>query len=128
MHTPEDVAQWMVELLEARHELHQSDAVAEIEERFGSEFVYEADNGLPSIDRRVLYHFKKLTGDDVVWQACREDWYKGTGDTAARVTRLVGGNGNDDRIMVGLFRPSPPMDFQDSRTMVQSQPNKNDRT
>ena len=67
MTTPKEVAQWMVHRLEESDELLQVDAVAEIESRFGDEFVYVSDIGEMSIDRRVLDHFRKLTGNDVVW-------------------------------------------------------------
>ena len=93
MATPKEVAEWMVEQLEAHGELQQADAVAGIEERFGSEFVYVADCGLPSIDRRVLYQFNKLTGDDVVWQTYHRNWYEGywryrePGDSQGRTQR-----------------------------------------
>jgi len=47
--------------------LRQVEAVAAIEKLFGSEFVYLSDIGKKSIDRRVLYQFRKLTEDEVVW-------------------------------------------------------------
>lgn len=34
---------------------------------FGPEFVYMSNIGEKSIDRRVLYQFRKLTEDEVVW-------------------------------------------------------------
>lgn len=48
-------------------QLLQVDAVAAIKKIFGKEFVYRSDIGELSIDRRVLYQFRKLTEDDVVW-------------------------------------------------------------
>ena len=65
--TQKDIAEWMVAQLEANGWLLQVEAVAAIEELFGSDFVYFSDLGEKSIDRRVLYHFRKLTEDDVVW-------------------------------------------------------------
>ncbi len=67
MTTPKEVAQWMVDRLEVSDELLQVDAVKEIESQFGNDFVYLSDIGEMSIDRRVLNHFRNLTGDDVVW-------------------------------------------------------------
>jgi len=65
--TPKEVAQWMVAQLEESDCLLQVEAVAGIEKMFGSEFVYLSDIGEKSIDRRVLNHFRTLTGEDVVW-------------------------------------------------------------
>lgn len=67
MTTPKQVAQWMLAQLEERDCLLQVEAVAGIEETFGPDFVFLSDIGEKSIDRRVLYQFRKLTGDGVVW-------------------------------------------------------------
>jgi Family of unknown function (DUF6953) len=68
-----DVAKWMAERVKEHGELHQADVVYEIEERFGSQFVYENENGNQAISRDVLQAFKELTEHDVVW--CRGDRY-----------------------------------------------------
>ena len=65
--TPKEVAEWMVAQLEADGRLLQVDAVVAIEKVFGPEFVYISDIGEKSIDRRVLYQFRKLTEHEVVW-------------------------------------------------------------
>lgn len=57
----------MLAQIEANEELYQYRAVAQIKKRFGEEFIYPGDFGEPSIDKRVLYQFRKLTGDTVVW-------------------------------------------------------------
>lgn len=67
MVAPKEVAQWMVSQLAEGECLLQVDAVAAIEKVFGAEFVFLSDIGEKSIDRRVLYQFRKLSGDDVVW-------------------------------------------------------------
>lgn len=67
MATPKEVAEWMIAQLEADERLLQADAVATIERVFGPEFVYISDIGEKSIDRRVLYQFRKLTEYEVVW-------------------------------------------------------------
>jgi Family of unknown function (DUF6953) len=67
MATPKDVAAWMLAQLDENDELLQVDAVAEIQRLFGHEFVYIGDNGEMAIDRRVLYQFRKLSGNGVVW-------------------------------------------------------------
>ncbi|MFN0196252.1 MAG: DUF6953 family protein [Planctomycetaceae bacterium] len=48
-------------------QLLQVNAVAAIKDLFGKDFVYRSDVGEMSIDRRILYQFRKLTGDDIVW-------------------------------------------------------------
>jgi len=65
--TPKEIAEWMVAQIEAKDELYQVRAVEEIKKRFGREFVYPGNFGELSIDTRVLYQFRKLTGDKVVW-------------------------------------------------------------
>lgn len=68
MTTTKQVAQWMIDRLEATDDgLLQVDAVSGIEEKFGDEFTYISDIGEKSIDKNVLAQFRKLTNDDVVW-------------------------------------------------------------
>jgi hypothetical protein len=42
--------------------------------RFGSDCVYENENGNLAIDRKVLSEFRKLTTDDVVWERGERLW------------------------------------------------------
>jgi len=49
MASVEDVARWMQSEIERTGDLHQIDAVQEIESRFGTEFVYESERGDLSI-------------------------------------------------------------------------------
>lgn len=92
MTTPKQVAQWMLAQLEECDSLLQVDAVAGIEEMFGPEFVHLSNIGETSIDRRVLNHFRKLTGEDVVWVTQHGGDYwpgaywrkRGPGDTPGR--------------------------------------------
>ncbi len=74
--TPRDVALWMVEQLEHHPSLCQEDAVYEIEQQFGAEFVYENENGNPAIDRQVLREFRRLTETSVVWEGGERLWRK----------------------------------------------------
>jgi len=76
MPTERDVADWMIQELSRVDELYQEDAVAEIEHRFGLEFVYENPDGGASISRKVLRVFRELTGDDVVWERSAGLWRK----------------------------------------------------
>lgn len=73
-YTPDDVAKWMLEQLTTHRVLEQYAAVAEIEERFGSQFVYENDNGNPAIDKKVLTRFKAIRPDDVEWDRFEKAW------------------------------------------------------
>ncbi len=92
MATSKDVAQWMVAQLREGDCLLQVEAVAAIEKLFGSEFVYLSDIGEKSIDRRVLYQFRKLTEDEVVWVTQHGGGYwsgahwrkRGPGDSSGR--------------------------------------------
>jgi hypothetical protein len=73
MTTASEVAQWMLEQL-AQSELYQYDAVAEIAQRFGEEFVYQNDNGNLGIDRKVLSAFRRLSENTVVWVRSDRYW------------------------------------------------------
>jgi len=64
----------MVGRLEEEELLYQEVVVYEIEERFGSDFVYENENGNLAISRKVLSEFKKLTEDSVVWERGERLW------------------------------------------------------
>jgi hypothetical protein len=65
--TPEDVAAWMVKQIGDNDSLYQSDAVREMRERFGEEFLYWDNNGNDAISEAVLSTFRELSGDRVVW-------------------------------------------------------------
>ena len=96
--TPKEIAQWMLGQLNSRDELYQQDAAKTIKKRFGAEFVYRDAGGNLAIDRRVLYHFRKLTADTVVWVTshgggfCPEaHWRKrGQGDAPGRTQYIEG--------------------------------------
>ncbi len=76
MATTQDVAEWMAATLERDRELYQEDAVAEIENRFGAEFIYTNETGGESISRQVLKEFRELTENTVVWQRREKLWRK----------------------------------------------------
>lgn len=75
--TPRKVAEWMVEQLMEDDELVQQDAAHRVKELFGDEFVYCDEHGYLAISRKVLYQFKKLTGEAVVWVHVQTDWVAG---------------------------------------------------
>jgi len=76
MATPNDVAAWMMGEVTASGVLHQDDAAAQIEAKFGDEFVPLNDNGNMSIRPDVLKEFRKQSGDDVVWERGERLWRK----------------------------------------------------
>ena len=65
--TPKGIAEWMIGQIDEHELLLQVNAVAAIKDLFGKDFVFVSDIGELSIDRRILYQFRKLTGDDIVW-------------------------------------------------------------
>ena len=67
----------MVKLLEIEDELFQQKTAERIQELFGEEFVTLDVSGVLGISKKVLYQFKKLTSDTVVWVAVQGDWSAG---------------------------------------------------
>jgi len=78
MTTSADVAQWMVEQIEAdpRGRLDQWSAARRIRTDFGEEFVYTNDRGNVAISRAVLGAFRAQTKGTVVWDRWDQAWYK----------------------------------------------------
>lgn len=78
-------AAWMAEQVKLNRELHQIDAVADVERLFGKTCVRENDAGNPAFSPAVLAAFRKLTGDCVVWEARERYWrLRMPGDEAGR--------------------------------------------
>jgi hypothetical protein len=75
--TPGDVAMWMVAQLKAEGQLSQPFAAMTIQDLFGDEFVYRDPFGYLAINRRVLYRFRKLTVDSVVWEVRDGNYFDG---------------------------------------------------
>jgi hypothetical protein len=75
--TPKQVAEWMVAQLEEEDELPQQATALQIQERFGDDFVCLDAYGELGIARKVLYQFRKLTDDTVVWVAVQGNWTSG---------------------------------------------------
>jgi len=69
-----DVAQWMLDQISKKRELYQNDVVYQIEEKFGSKFVYDNEAGNLAISREVLKEFRKLTEKTVVWSRIELCW------------------------------------------------------
>ena len=75
--TPKQVADWMIAQFEVEDELFQQKTAERIQELSGEAFVTLDANGVLGISSKVLYQFKKLTGDTVVWVAVQGDWSAG---------------------------------------------------
>lgn len=75
--TPREVAEWMSESLGHATNCSSRMSLPLPRLKGGSEFVYEADKGLPSLERRVLSRLQKLTEDDVIWQTYHGNRHKG---------------------------------------------------
>ena len=69
-----DVAEFMAQEFEKDGWLNQSDAVWDIEKKFGNEFLYTNENGNPAISRAVLKEFRKLTDKTAVWERGGRYW------------------------------------------------------
>lgn len=90
--TPAEIAKWMLARIDRYGKLLQTKAVSAIEEKFGSDFIYMGNHGEWSIDRRILYHFRKLSGDKIVWVTSHDGVYdpnaywrkRGPGDSPGR--------------------------------------------
>jgi hypothetical protein len=74
--TPKKVAEWMLSELERVKFLHQETVVYAIASNFGKEFTYINQNGNLAIRKDVLDAFKKITGDDVIWESGERMWRK----------------------------------------------------
>jgi hypothetical protein len=71
-----DVAQWMLSIIQEHGELSQNNAFYEINKRFGSSFITITNNGSPSIKSSVLTAFRKISGDIVIWERGDKKWRK----------------------------------------------------
>lgn len=69
-----DVAQWMLQELARVDYLYQNIVVYEIASKFGDSFTPINSNGNLSIRKDVLAQFKKLTGDNVIWERGERLW------------------------------------------------------
>lgn len=72
--TAADVAAFMLQQLREQTYLYQEVVVYQIQEQFGDDFVYINQNGNLAIGKDVLAQFRKLTGDDVVWERSERLW------------------------------------------------------
>ncbi|UPK65312.1 hypothetical protein MYP14_08350 [Rhodococcus pyridinivorans] len=73
--TVDDIAKYMIERIQEDRIWYQQEAVQEIEERFGSEWIYINDNGNPAISQKVTAKFRKLHGGTIGWERRERAWY-----------------------------------------------------
>lgn len=74
--THEQVATWMLQELQRVGYLYQNIVVYDIATKFGDVFTPLNNNGNLAIRKDVLAHFKKLTGDSVIWERGQRLWRK----------------------------------------------------
>lgn len=80
------IAEWMLSKFESEGQLFQVDAVMGIEQSFGSEFLYDNENGNQAISKKVLKEFRKLTEGRVVWSRSEFCWLPKSKHDAGRTT------------------------------------------
>lgn len=74
--TTNDVAEWMLSVVQKDGELTQNNAYYMINKQFGSGFTTVTNSGSPSIKGSVLTAFKKISEDTVVWERGEKKWRK----------------------------------------------------
>jgi len=75
-HTTNEVAAWMLAVIQEQGELTQSNAYYMINKQFGSGFTTVTNSGSPSIKSSVLTAFKKISEDSVIWERSEKKWRK----------------------------------------------------
>ncbi len=74
--TTNDVAAWMLAIVQEYGELTQNNAYYMINKQFGSGFTTVTNSGSPSIKNSVLTAFKRISEDTVVWERGEKKWRK----------------------------------------------------
>lgn len=70
-----DVAFWMLQQIQTEGELSQGDAVFEIGERFGEDFLEDCESWNERISRDVLWEFRTLKREhSIVWDRSERLW------------------------------------------------------
>ena len=73
-------AKWMASEFRRVGYLRQGFAARAISERFGEEFTYRNNQGVPAIAKSVLKIFRELTEHDAVWETFASRWRKRCAD------------------------------------------------
>lgn len=82
------IALWLYDKIKADNYVYQSTVVHEISEVFGEQFTYTNVNGNAAIDEGVLKEFRKLKGDEIVWDRQAFCWHLKT-DEDRQLEQLV---------------------------------------
>ncbi|WFS15180.1 DUF6953 family protein [Rhodococcus aetherivorans] len=77
--TTREVAQFMIDRIREDGTWYQYEAVQEIEERFGPEWIYTNENGNPAISQQVTREFRRLHGGTIEWERGERAWYVSEG-------------------------------------------------
>jgi hypothetical protein len=72
----EEIAAWMLAEVLREGMVEQESLAADIESRFGKEYVPVNDNGNLSIRRDVLKTFRQISEESVVWDRTEKAWRK----------------------------------------------------
>ena len=72
--TAKDAANYLLEILHEKKFLDQEVAVYAVEKKYGKAFVYDNANGNRAIKKSVLDEFRKVSGEDVVWEKSGRLW------------------------------------------------------
>ena len=72
--TTKDVAAWMLNQVNSKKKLYQSDAVWNIKKYFGDRFIYLNENHNSAISREVLKEFLSISLKTVVWNKRERYW------------------------------------------------------
>ncbi|MFF2092820.1 DUF6953 family protein [Paenibacillus sp. NPDC058174] len=65
--TEQQIAEWMVEEIRSKGNLHQSDAIDYVKAHFGEAFVFVNEKGNPSLSKEVKKAFRKLHKGRIAW-------------------------------------------------------------
>ena len=71
-----------MEQLRQRPILYQETAARQIASAFGAEFTYKNKNGNRAISKAVLTQFRKISGDDIIWERGQRMWRRRESTTA----------------------------------------------
>jgi hypothetical protein len=74
MTTAEEIAEWLIAQIRTRTRVSQEEAVAEIRQQFGPEWVQENERGHPAIHKDVLKSFRRAHKGAVHWDRDRRFW------------------------------------------------------
>lgn len=72
--TARGIAEWMLAQVKERPRFYQERAVREIRQKFGDAWWYKNANGNMAIDKGVLREFKKISGNEVIWERGDRAW------------------------------------------------------